>query len=67
MSYDRNDRRYGSGNEGAFWEGCLDRLRALFANNPHLKKQNSSVGDDLDSTHKENKQWLNTYGALRWH
>ncbi len=32
------------------------RLQALFANNPPLKKQNSPVGDDLDSTHKENKQ-----------
>ncbi|MBL4757104.1 MAG: hypothetical protein JKY32_05540 [Rhizobiales bacterium] len=56
MSYDQGDTRNYSENYQAFWEGCLDRLQALFENNPPLKKQSSSVGDGLDNTHKENKQ-----------
>ena len=56
MSYDQSDPRNCSENDQAFWEGCLGRLQALFANNPPLKKQNSPAGDDLDITHKENKQ-----------
>lgn len=56
MPYDQSDPRNCSKIVHAFWEGCLDRLQALLANNPALKKQNSPVGNDLDSTHKENKQ-----------
>jgi len=56
MTRDQSDPQNYSENDHAFWEGCLDRLQALIANDPPLKKQNSPVGDDFDSTHKENKQ-----------